>query len=101
MMADFYSLGDGNSVPQRGELFKIYDILAELFGRRSEFDLSDSQLNDIYDAIAQGQKIEQRFEGTLVENFNDLMKMEKVKRNDKINALINKMDTFEEIEEEN
>ena len=30
-----------------------------------------------------------------------MMKMEKVKRNDKINALINKMDTFEEIEAEN
>jgi hypothetical protein len=100
-MADFYAEDDGKSVPQARELFKIYDTLAELFGRRSEFDMDDSKINEIYDAIIQGQKIEQMFEGSLVENFNDLMKMEKVKRNDKINALINKMDTFEEIEAEN
>ena len=57
MMAEFYSEDDGHLVPQADELFKIYDTLAELFGRRSEFDLNDSQLNEIYESILQGQKI--------------------------------------------
>ena len=37
----------------------------------------------------------------MVEDFKDLLEMEKAKRDDKINQLIEQMDTFANIEEEN
>ena len=63
--------------------------------------MDEQKINAIYNSIREGEDIQQRFEGNLVQNFDDLMKMEKDKRNNKIEGLLNKMDIFEEIEEEN
>ena len=63
--------------------------------------MDEQKIDAIYNSIREGEDIQQRFEGNLVQNFDDLMKMEQEKRNNKIEGLLNKMDIFEEIEEEN
>ena len=63
--------------------------------------MDEQKLNMIYNSIREGEDIQQRFEGNLVQNFDDLMKMEQDKRNNKIEGLLNKIDIFEQIEEEN
>jgi len=51
-MSLFYSVDDaGKLIPQADELSRIYNTLALLFGRKSDFDMNDSQIDEIYNAI--------------------------------------------------
>jgi predicted component of type VI protein secretion system len=47
-MSDFYSLGVGKKVPHADEVYDIYNTLAEVFGKKSDFDLDDDKLEDIF-----------------------------------------------------
>ena len=50
-MADFYSLGVGQKIPQADDLYNIYITLARVFGKKSDFDLEDDRLEVIFEEL--------------------------------------------------
>jgi hypothetical protein len=54
-MADFYAFEvEDEDEPLQDELYLIYDELSELFGKQSDFELGDDQINDLYEMIRNG-----------------------------------------------
>jgi len=53
-MADFYSLGVGQLYPEANELYHIYNNLARVFGKKSDFDLNDNKIEAIYEELVEG-----------------------------------------------
>ena len=45
------------------ELSNIYDIMAQAFGKESDFVLNDEQVVQMYDRIQNGQALDTEFEG--------------------------------------
>ena len=50
-MADFYSIGLGQKVPQANDLYYIYNTLARVYGKKSDFDLDDDKLEVMYEEL--------------------------------------------------
>ena len=59
------------------ELSNIYDIMAQAFGKESDFVLNDEQVVQMYDRIQNGQALDTEFEGKLVQSFQELLDIEK------------------------
>ena len=47
----FYSIGLGQKVPQANDLYYIYNTLARVYGKKSDFDLDDDKLEVMYDEL--------------------------------------------------
>ena len=50
-MADFYSIGLGQKVPQANDLYYIYNTLTRVYGKKSDFDLDDDKLEVMYEEL--------------------------------------------------
>lgn len=53
----FYNLGAGKKESGAGELWRIYDGLAELFGKRSDFDIPEEEVKVLYNQIKNGEPV--------------------------------------------
>lgn len=47
-LADFYSFGDGSRFDDADELWTIYDSLAVIYEQKSDYDLDDEEVEDLY-----------------------------------------------------
>lgn len=68
---------------------------------RTEFELNESEVKEMYEKIQNGQKIDTAFEGTHVEDFKDLLAIQNKKQDLKLNKLLTEMYKYEKIESEN
>lgn len=75
-LADFYSFGEGGKFDDADELWTIYDSLAVIYDQKSDYDLDDNEVEDLYKKMASGQEFEQEFGDTIIKNFQDLMRLE-------------------------
>ena len=56
-MENYYAFGVGKDFSQASELWQIYDTLAEVFGKASDFNMDEQKLNSIYNSIREGEDI--------------------------------------------
>ena len=96
-MAEYFSLGPGSEKDDQADmLFSIFDGLSEVFGKKSDYDLTNEAVQQLFDTMNQNKEVQKRFEGTMIENFNDLVEMEKKRRDEKITELFNELYAEEE-----
>ena len=100
-MADFYSFGPGKYFDDATDLWIIYDSLAELFGRASDFLLEDEEIEDMYVKMQKGQPIDRTFEGKQYNDLTELLERESKQKSEMMDELLEEMYEFEQIEEEN
>ena len=72
-LSEYYALGIGAQMEGALELNKIYDIMAQAFGKESDFVLNDEQVVQMYDRIQNGQALDAEFEGKIVQSFQELL----------------------------
>lgn len=78
----------------------MYDNLAETFGKGSDFELEQHEIDQMYDLIQNDQKFESRMEGEMVQGFEDLLLLERNQKDDRIETLLKEMYKFEENEKD-
>ena len=91
-METHYTIGDGWNDKEAPELWSLFDYLAEVFGKPSDFAMTDEELQELYDQIKLDELPEDTFfEGQKITDFDDLVDMERRERDGKINDLLNEL----------
>lgn len=72
-----------------------------MFGRGSEFELEEREIQQMYDMIRNDEMFQTRLEGEMISNFEDLKNLEERSKGNKIQELLKEMHKFENIEQQN
>ena len=97
-MEDYYMFGEGKSDPEADELWVLYDYLAEFFGKRSDYELEDKEVQDLYEDFTNGvAPSHQYFEGNQVEDYDDLLYLQEAEKQGYLNTLLDEMARQESI----
>ncbi len=101
-MSAFYGFDDQfeNNKDEYLDLADIYDELAEVFGKKNDFDLDNDQVDELYEKIIGGEELQAEFEGDMIANFDELMDLELEKNDEKVEKLVSEMKKMEEVEEQ-
>ena len=103
-LTDYYSFGEGKDLnPYSDKLWMVYDLLADAFNPNAHksnkdqeekdkntetiYTKSDEEIKRLYDLIMEGQSLEKEFENGMIADFEDLVKLEKEKKDTKIGTL--------------
>jgi len=65
--------------------------MSEIFGKASDFDLDETELKNLYEKIQNNEQIDMAFDGAKVDDFKDLLDIEKNEKDEKLNSLLNEM----------
>ena len=91
-MEDYYLSGEGSSDPEADDLWTLYDYLNEFFGKRSDFELEDKELKNLYEDFTNGvAPSHQYFEGEKVEDYADLLYLQDAEKQVYLNTLLDEM----------
>ena len=91
-METYYTIGEGWNHKEAPELWSLFDYLAEVFGKPSDFAMTDEELQDLYNQIKYDSLPDDTFlEGQKIEDFGDLVDMERRERDSRINDLLNEL----------
>lgn len=100
-MAEFYAFdSDLKDEPEYMEMADIYDELAEIFGKPSDYALEEPEIDQMYEKMMQGEEMQQAFEGQMIENFDELLDIELEENDERIEELVSRMKHMEEVEAE-
>ena len=104
-LTDYYSFGEGKDLnPYSDKLWMVYDLLADAFNPKAHksnkdqeeekdkntetiYTKSDEEIKRLYDLIMEGQSLAKEFENGMIADFEDLLKLEKEKKDTKISTL--------------
>lgn len=100
-MSQFYYLDEQfDDYPEYMDLGDIYDELAEVFGKKNDFDLDENEIDELYEKIIGDEELQAEFEGEMISNFDELMDLELEKNDEKVEKLVSEMKKMEEVEEQ-
>lgn len=71
----FYAFDAPEEIPYAEDFWPIYDTLAETFGEKSDFSVSQAKVDELFKKIENNEKINRTFEGQKVETYDDLKKI--------------------------
>ena len=87
-MADYYEFGAGRDKDKSADiLYAIFDSLSEVFGSKSDYDMSDEEIQKLYENMQNNQEVQKRFEGTMIQDFEELVELAKQQKEKKIDQL--------------
>ena len=87
-MADYYEFGAGRDKDKSADiLYAIFDSLSEVFGSKSDYDMSDEEIQKLYENMQNNQEVQKRFEGTMIQDFEELVELAKKQKEKKIDQL--------------
>ena len=90
----FYAFDAPEEVPDKEDLWPIYDQLAETFGQASDYSVSESKAQDLYERIKNKESINRTFEGNKIESFEDLKKIQEQQTSAQLTKLEAKLQKF-------
>ena len=77
-MCTYYTIGDGWNKKEAPEMWSFFDYLAELYGQKSDWDLDEAALEDLYNQMQVGPLPEDTFfENQKVTSFEDMLEIER------------------------